>query len=184
MDRAFALDKLHEDPSFRAVTAVAPSPEQQLALGMESASAFLSDMDRLSDSESERPLDTVAMRKAAANTSDNNASTRKPKLSSYKRVRRAKTTVQRQIAQLEQQIDCIRSAHFEKLARIYAKRWEATFLREVRRTGKSEAEQLRLLQQVDLEQQRSKAVQDTIDRMRISVPVGFSSTISADGARF
>lgn len=191
MDRAFALDRLHEDPTFRAVTAVVGSPEQPLAppttaaLGIESVFAFLTDMQQLSDNESaasmrKEPMDSAMMAKAAAN----NAGKLKPKLSSHDRARRAKTIIQREIAQLEQQINCIRSAHFEKLACIYNKRWKATFLREARRTERSGAQQLRLLQQVTMEQQRSKAVQEMIDGLRASMPVSLSGPIATLDARF
>lgn len=175
LDRAFALDRLHEDPMFRAVTAVAASPGRLLAppataaLGLESVSAFLSDMHQLSDSESAastKPVQSATMAKIPARA--------KPKLSSKDRARRTKWQVQREIAQLERQIHCIRSAHFEKLVRIYNKRWKSTFVREARRTALSEAQQLRLLELVDKEQHRSKAVQEMIDRMRAFMPVSGS----------
>lgn len=144
-------------------------------LDMESLDAFLSEMDSLSDNEEGlakryKPLRMAPVDAAAATSGfmQPNAK-KKKKLSTLQRTRREKALLLDEIGSMEQQLERMRREHCEKIAPIYAKRWQPVIMEEERRRTEQEAEQLRLWKRVQIEELKVQALLDLIEQMRSMV---------------
>lgn len=168
-----------------------PESPPSAAGGLNTLYAFLTEMEQLDEDEiSPRsqsyispwslvldPRDPAIAQATAIGASvamENNFQKTKPKkkkLSTHDRTRQEKAALLQDIDIMEQEIQQIKRAHYEKFAQLYAKRWEPIIQHEVNQKEKLEEEQFELRRHVDEERQRWHAALELIEKMRAFLQV-------------